>query len=152
MNKLQSLIESGLVDREDGTVLDIKNNLLWQQSPPEGIYTWKEANEYCKSLTLAGYSDWRLPTIEELKTLINKKYVSTIDPIFKCESSYHWSSSTQVVDTQIEKFNNSTVVPAIVFTPCNAWYVSFCDGYVSINLKDSTYFVRAVCSVKEQCV
>ena len=31
---------------------------------------WEEAVEYCENLTELGYSDWRLPTVDELRTLI----------------------------------------------------------------------------------
>jgi hypothetical protein len=126
VNKLRSLIESGLIDKEDGAILDTRTNLLWQQNPPKEGMTWQEANKYCKSLTLAGYKDWRLPTFDELKTLINKKYNPTIDSIFKCVLSYYWSSSSYV------------------FFPSYAWFVSFYDGYVDGGRKGNSYFVRAV--------
>ena len=32
--------------------------------------TWEEAVQYCANLTELGYSDWRLPTVDELRTLI----------------------------------------------------------------------------------
>ena len=126
MNKLQSLIESGLVDRGDGTILDIKTNFLWQQSPSDKRFTWEKANEYCKSLTLAGYNDWRLPTIDELKVLINRKYRPSIDPIFEYEIGWHWSSSTSVLG------------------PDYAWLVNFVSGGVGNGYKGGVGFVRAV--------
>ena len=126
MSDLRALIESGLVDKEDGTIFDTTTNLLWQQSPSKKRFTWEKVNKYCKSLTLAGYDDWRFPTIEELKTLINKKYQPTIDPIFKCKLSYYWSSSTYVG------------------FPRNACLVHFYNGDVDSGYKVHDYFVRAV--------
>jgi hypothetical protein len=31
--------------------------------------SWNESNDYIKELSTGGYSDWRLPTIAELKTI-----------------------------------------------------------------------------------
>ena len=126
MSDLRALIESGLVDKEDGIIFDTGTNLLWQQSPPNKTFTWKEAKKYCKSLTLAGYDDWRLPTIDELKVLINKKYHPTIDPIFKCESEWYWSSSTYVGH------------------PNDAWSIIFDGGSANVGIKVDGNFVRAV--------
>ncbi len=56
-------------------VIDKTNKLMWQDSI--GVIkvtkTHKEASVYCKDLVHAGYSDWRLPTIEEFKLIVNKK-------------------------------------------------------------------------------
>jgi len=135
MNKLQSLIESGFIDKEDGTILDTRTNLLWQQSPPNKLFTWQDANKHCKSLTLAGYDDWRLPTKEELEHLINRKYYPTMDTIFDCEPDWYWSSSTDVDFLS------------------GVWLIHFGDSFMFLDSKgNSDNFVRAVCSVKEQCV
>jgi len=126
MSDLRALVESGLVDKEDGTIFDIKNNLLWQQSHSEEKMGWEEAIEYCKSLTLAGHSDWRLPTKEELETLVNEKYKPSIDPIFKCEAMFCWSSSTNVS------------------TPYDAWLINFRLGNTFFGSRGTSGFVRAV--------
>lgn len=34
--------------------------------------TWHKADSYCKNLRLASYSDWRLATLDELATLVDK--------------------------------------------------------------------------------
>jgi hypothetical protein len=56
----------------NGTITDTKTGLMWQQDGnASGKLFWKAALEYCKNLRLAGFSDWRAPTIDELKVLLN---------------------------------------------------------------------------------
>ena len=56
-------------DNGDGTVTDNVTGLMWQQSPGEKM-TYEQAVDGADSFTLAGYDDWRLPTIKELYSLI----------------------------------------------------------------------------------
>jgi len=42
-------------------------NLYFQDSDLSERMNWKSACEYCEKLKLAGFSDWRLPNIDELK-------------------------------------------------------------------------------------
>ncbi|MFC1507351.1 DUF1566 domain-containing protein [Thermoproteota archaeon] len=56
-------------DNGDGTVTDLNTGLMWQQDPG-GKMTWEEAVSGADTFTLAGYDDWRLPTIKELYSLI----------------------------------------------------------------------------------
>lgn len=45
-------------------------NLMWQYADNGQTYNWSEANAFCESSALANYSDWRLPTSDELKGLV----------------------------------------------------------------------------------
>ena len=56
-------------DNGDGTILDNVTGLTWQQDPGEKM-TYQQAAAGADSFTLAGYDDWRLPTIKELYSLI----------------------------------------------------------------------------------
>jgi len=57
-----------LVINSDGTVTDITTGLMWQQST-DGPMTWESAISHCEDLSLAGYSDWRLPNPSELRSI-----------------------------------------------------------------------------------
>ncbi len=51
-----------------GVVIDTSTNLMWANGNIEPI-EWASANHYAEQLTLLGYSDWHLPTLEQLMTL-----------------------------------------------------------------------------------
>ena len=54
------------LDNGDGTITDLQTGLMWQKRPDFVTRSWEDAGKYAKSLKLAGYDDWRLPTIKEL--------------------------------------------------------------------------------------
>ena len=58
------------VDNGDGTVTDLVTGLMWQQAY-SGKMSQSQAASSASSFSLAGYSDWRLPTIKELYSLID---------------------------------------------------------------------------------
>ncbi|MCI5143242.1 MAG: DUF1566 domain-containing protein [Candidatus Electrothrix sp. ATG1] len=69
------------IDHGDGTITDTKTGLMWKRCS-EGLsgvncedgeiekYKWDEAVQRFKNVDYVGYSYWRLPTIDELKTLV----------------------------------------------------------------------------------
>lgn len=66
----------------DGTVTDTVTGLMWQQCSQGQIYSagscigdrtdysWEEALNLAESEIFAGYSDWRLPNVKELLSLV----------------------------------------------------------------------------------
>ena len=102
------------VDNGDGTVTDSQTGLMWAKSSSPGDLAWEDAATYCKTPAIAGYkySDWRLPTIEELKTLYIKdvKGYETdcglnvrVDPIFELTCAWFWSSDLPATPQSSEK-------------------------------------------------
>lgn len=63
-------------DTGDDVWFDSTSGLTWQRMPPNLGRTWAEATTYCASLVMDGSTDWRLPTISELRTLVRDCVVS----------------------------------------------------------------------------
>jgi len=66
---------STVTENGDEMVSDSATNLFWQKEPVKKA-TWKEALSYCENLEYAGHSDWRLPNMNELATLIDYSKLS----------------------------------------------------------------------------
>lgn len=86
------------IDNQNGTITDNCSSLQWQKTSTPSLHTWEDATQYCTNSSLGGYNDWRLPTEEELVTLM--KFTS--DPKIYSPFSfgetewlnyYNWSSS-----------------------------------------------------------
>ena len=56
-------------------VIDSTNELMWVDNLTvvKETFTHDEAEVYCEKLKFAGYSNWRLPDIEELKLIVDKR-------------------------------------------------------------------------------
>lgn len=65
----QQDIDGRLLDLGNGTCQDVKTGQIWQQGTSPKLKTLEKANEYIKTLNLGGYTDWRLPTVNELYDL-----------------------------------------------------------------------------------
>ena len=83
-------------------IKDARTNLMWEDTPHvrETKITQPRAKEYCIELKLGGFEDWRLPTIQELLTIVDYSRVSPA--ILKAfsyieEESFYWTK-THVAD------------------------------------------------------
>jgi len=86
-------------DNGDGTINDLTTGLMWQKQSTAEL-TWQQALAFCEALSLAGYSDWRMPNINELQSLVDySKSMPSIDAAFFPDTDYHyWSSTTFTTD------------------------------------------------------
>lgn len=114
-------------DNGDGTVSDSDAGLMWQQGEP-GSKTWDVALTYCEGLSLGGQSDWRLPNIYELESIINTYATPAIDTAYfpNTYARNYWSSTTGASSTDC------------------AWGVYFSYGHVSSFHKSYGSYVRCV--------
>jgi len=115
-------------DNHDGTITDTVTGLMWQQGTISGK-NWKDALETCKKLDLAGYTDWRLPGKEVLRSIVDyTQYATSLNKDFfpQSSSTAYWTSTT---DQQ---------------TMSHAWCIHFQYGNDLSRSKDQLYALRAV--------
>jgi hypothetical protein len=120
LNKYGSFAND-FVDNGDGTITDNRTRLMWQKSGSSRAKKWKQAQTYVKQLNrgFAGYSDWRLPTIEELASLVEREKVSRvhIDPVFDSKQKTCWSADYNPTST-------------IRVSGYEGWIVKFAEGII----------------------
>ena len=102
--------------------------LMWQDDERVFIGDWKQAKERCERLNFAAYSDWRLPSIDELISITDKtKFSPAINSAFKyVKSDFYWSST---------KFADGS---------SRAWFVHFKNGYADWSGISDRLFARCV--------
>ncbi len=85
----------------DGTVTDTITGLMWQQTDG-GEMTYEAAINYCDTLSLGGFSDWRLPDPSEAFSILNHQKVNpALDTLIftRTQAEYWWTSERQANDT-----------------------------------------------------
>ncbi|MDQ7830795.1 MAG: DUF1566 domain-containing protein [Desulfovibrionaceae bacterium] len=78
------------------TITDLVTGLIWQQADDGVARTWHEAATYCQDLDVGGYTDWRLPLIKELLSIVDAgRSAPAINPVFTSSSSsdIYWSAT-----------------------------------------------------------
>jgi len=117
----------------DGTVTDVATGLIWQQQDDDIRRNHANAISFCQNLSLAGQSDWRLPNIKELTSLVDYRQTTPsidADAFPNTNSAYtsafYWSASSRASSSS------------------SAWDVHFFLGNVSSVDKTNVNFVRCV--------
>jgi len=116
-------------DRGNGTVTDNLTGLMWTKNAnlPGGTTNWQQALDYANNLTLAGHSDWRLPNVNELESLINANEANSAtwlnaQGFTNVQATYYWSSTSDA------------------YLPDCAWIVGMWYGGVSRDAKSDGYY------------
>jgi hypothetical protein len=60
-----------------GYWVDPSTGLMWAAKDNGEAVTWHKAFNYCRNLRLAGFSDWRLGTLDELASLVDKSALAS---------------------------------------------------------------------------
>ncbi|MFX1273743.1 MAG: DUF1566 domain-containing protein [Promethearchaeota archaeon] len=120
-------------DNGDGTINDCNTGLMWQKAPASEKYNWNDVLSYAENLFFAGYSDWRLPTIKELYSLINfngdintrTPYINTDYFDFEYPDT---STGARIIDAQY--WSSTKYVGKIMYGQEGAFGVNFADGRI----------------------
>ncbi|MCW5200383.1 DUF1566 domain-containing protein [Desulfobulbus sp. F4] len=134
-----------MTDNGDGTVTDSKTGLMWKKCLEEisggncengsaaGSFTWQQALQQPGTVNASGgfasYTDWRLPNIRELRSLVEEQCYHpaiNLNHFPNTPGSDVWSGSPDAAD------------------PGYAWYVIFDYGSSYLNRRDDTNAVRLV--------
>jgi hypothetical protein len=144
--------ENDFVDNGNGTITDRATGLMWEGGGSPSARIFKRSKFYVRKLNedkFAGYSDWRLPTVEELASLLKKDDNNGIhiDPLFDTKQKSCWSS-----DKGPPFFSSASDAPQV-------WHVNFREGSLGLTVlgieksvlsgESITYrYVRAVRSIE----
>lgn len=123
----------------DGLVTDWMTGLMWHKAASGSTNTHASAMTYCKNSKVGLYTDWRLPTVIELVSLVDFTAVSpSID-------------ASAFPGTASNLFWTSTVVAG---RPSNAWYVNFAQGntsFLDVTVGNLVRCVRAGLNASSMC-
>jgi hypothetical protein len=122
-------------DLSDGTVKDNLTGLEWVQAPHSlsgnsTYMNWNAAVDFCNNLVYAGRSDWRLPSVKELESLVNcgtyNPALPAGHPFAGVQTNNYWSGTSFAYNT------------------FSAWRVNMYDGYVHSRYKTDDCYVWPV--------
>ena len=120
--------------KKQNIVIDKTTNLMWQDNSDTTDYleTITMSKTYCNNLILNSYTNWKMPTVKQLQTIIDvtkKKY--TVKKQFKYTKQNKYWSLTPNINIE-DKY----------------WYVDFEKGIVEFDKKEQEYSIRCVRKVK----
>lgn len=118
-----------LIDNGNGSVTDIATGLLWQKQDDDISREHADASAYCAELTLANESDWRLPNVKELPTIVDYRLMRPAIDDAKFPNTdlrQYWTATSAVGDLR------------------SAWVVSFSSGAIGNLLINNRFLVRCV--------
>ncbi|ETR72481.1 MAG: hypothetical protein OMM_01685 [Candidatus Magnetoglobus multicellularis str. Araruama] len=89
----------------DQTVTDISTGLMWYQEITPSHLDWASAQAYCESLT--SYTDWRLPSVQELKDLAGK---TNVDKSYTENNAIFFPNTQKILWTSTSTPNSLSII------------------------------------------
>jgi hypothetical protein len=110
---------------DDEAVLDKETQLVWQRSPFLSPRGWPDAMGVCLNVFIGGRAGWRLPTMEELSSLLTKSDIAGTDGLLPpghpflniVANDQYWSATTHpssagaALALQVAHFSNPYLLP-----------------------------------------
>jgi hypothetical protein len=113
-------------------VLDKETGLVWQKTLDTTDRVWQNARSYCNELSLGGRMGWRLPTVQELASLVDPTVpdpgptLPSGHPFANVQSATYWSANTSIDNSTgawLVNFQNAKVYWYYKTANRNAWCV-----------------------------
>ncbi|MGH4038770.1 MAG: DUF1566 domain-containing protein [Sphaerochaeta sp.] len=113
--------ENSLIDNGDGTITDTSTGLMWMKDDAPNTMEWKDALSYAENLDYAGYTDWKLPDVKELQSIVDytgvyptldESYFNITDFEDTNPNYYFWTSTSAYFGGNNTEYGY-------------AWYVAF---------------------------
>jgi hypothetical protein len=81
-------------------VLDRETGLVWERAPDSTGLNWRDAHFHCMDLNAGGRGGWHLPTIQELRTVIDPSIPFPGPSLpaghpFNVQNAFFWSATTR---------------------------------------------------------
>ena len=107
-----TLQDKGTDSTADDTVVESNTGLIWDRRPTTER-TWQQSLARCEGSNHDGKTDWRLPSLNELLTLVDYGSVASVrtDPVFgNVVGTLYWTSTTFGASSQVfgVLFSNAT--------------------------------------------
>jgi hypothetical protein len=136
-----------LTNKGNGTIIDNNTGLMWEvkggadgtpdylnPNDADNTYSWTNAQttvDELNAMNYAGHSDWRVPTPDELHTILDFSKDAGMPAINTnyfphCRSGKYWTSALYAADSGM------------------AWFIDFSAGDDGFGDSSSTFYLRAV--------
>jgi len=113
------------VNNNDDTITDITTGLMWIQQDIDER-TWEYALNQVNTLYVADYYDWRMPTREELRSIVD------------------YTKSTSVVSDDFSDMTNANYWTSTAYQDNHVWCIDFDNGNDNYQPSGNTYRSMAV--------
>ena len=91
--------DGSFIAYDNGTVKDTKTGLMWASKDNGEDINWKDAKQYCESYRGGGYTDWRMPTQDELAGIYDSRKRNQlgyrVTNLIEITSCCPWASETR---------------------------------------------------------
>ncbi|PCJ43179.1 MAG: hypothetical protein COA99_07820 [Moraxellaceae bacterium] len=116
---------NNFTDNGDNTISDSATNLMWQEDDGDST-DWDAAVTACESATTATHTDWRLPNIKELHSIVDYSKSPDTDNDAAIHSAFNTTSITNEENfTDWGYYWSSTSHKDYYGNGANAAYISF---------------------------